>query len=137
MKVKLAVKNIPVKYYGISQWPAKNGLNYDKDIDSAIFSELFSSNLASSGELKRKIERVLNRKITLRTYYNHLKMLVSDNMLEKRDTGERGKRSVFYSLSADAKRRKRLHLLRTDPEYSTTKHICMYNCFSDTLHLIQ
>jgi DNA-binding PadR family transcriptional regulator len=116
------IKSSRSKYHGVSQWPEENGLNYDKDIDSAIFSELSYSDTVGSGELKRRIESVLHRTVNRRTYYNHLRTLSDDGLLDKKDTGVRGKQSVFYSLSPDAKRRKRLHLLRTDRRYDMAKH---------------
>jgi hypothetical protein len=58
-----------------------------------------------------------------------MRTLVDDGLLDKKDTGIRGKQSVFYSLSPDAKRRKRLHLLRTDPGYDTAKHEYAYLFF--------
>jgi DNA-binding transcriptional ArsR family regulator len=118
-----------IKCYDVYQWPSENGLNYDRSIDSAIFDELFTSKQVSSGELNRRTERTLHRRITHRTYYNHLQILVDDGLLTKKDTGERGKMSVFYSLSPDAKRRQKLHLLRTDPLYNTVKHMYAYLLF--------
>jgi hypothetical protein len=116
------IKPNSLKYYGVNQWPAENGLKYDKDIDSAIFSQLSSSDSLSSGELKRRIDRSLHRLINRRTYYNHLRTLVDDGLVDRKDTGVRGKQSVFYSVSGDAKRRRKLHLLRGDPAYNTVKY---------------
>ena len=117
------------KYYGISHWPAENGLDYDREIDLALFNVLSSSSVISSGELKRKIEGILNRRINRQTFYNHLKMLVKDGLLNKQDTGERGKQSVFYSLTDETKRRTKLHLLRTDPQYALVKHLYAHLIF--------
>lgn len=118
-----------IKYYGMSHWPAENGLDYDREIDVAIFTVLSSSSVVSSGELKRKIEGILNRRINRQTFYNHLKMLVKDSLLNKQDSGERGKQSVFYSLTDETKRRKKLHLLRTDSDYGLVKHLYAHLLF--------
>ncbi len=109
-----------LKYYGISEPPAENGLTYDTAVDIAIISELSVCDSLSSAELKRRIEKTLDRSIFPKTYYNHLKMLVSDNLLNRDDSAGIGK-LVFYSLTEEAKKRKPLKLLRTDPDYGLVK----------------
>ncbi|MGC2575743.1 MAG: hypothetical protein WA364_29915 [Candidatus Nitrosopolaris sp.] len=49
-------------------------------------------------------------------YYDHVNKLVSENDLEKNDTKERGRPSVFYSLNKEAKRTWRLNIHRLNPE---------------------
>jgi|GEM_PF-2414990 len=117
-----------LKYYGISEPPAENGLTYDTAIDIAIISELSVCDSLSSAELKRRIEKTLDRSIFPKTYYNHLKMLVSDNLLNRDDSAGIGK-LVFYSLTEEAKKRKPLRLLRTDPDYRLTKHMYYHLLF--------
>jgi hypothetical protein len=109
-----------LKYYGIRCLPAENGLKYDNAIDIAIIDDLSVFGSLSSAALKRRIERTLNRGIFPKTYYNHLKMLVGDNLLNKDDSAGIGK-LVFYSLTEEAKKRKPLKLLRTDPDYGLMK----------------
>ena len=117
-----------LKYYGISEPPAENGLTYDTAIDIAIISELSVYDSPSSAELKRRIEKTLDRSIFPKTYYNHLKVLVSDNLLNRDDSAGIGK-LVFYSLTEEAKKRKPLRLLRTDPDYRLTKHMYYHLLF--------
>ena len=119
----------PLKYYGISRFPSENGLQYEVAIDVAIIKLLIDSDPISSGDLKRRIEETLDRKIKPKTYYNHLNRLVNDNVLNKNDTGVRGKQSVFYSLAEEAKRRIELNLLRVFPGYGTIKHMYFYLIF--------
>ena len=111
-----------LKYYGMSEPPAENGLTYDTAIDIAIISELSVCDSLSSAELKRRIEKTLDRSIFPKTYYNHLKMLVSDNLLNRDGSAGIGK-LVFYSLTEEAKKRKPLRLLRMDPDYRLSKHM--------------
>jgi hypothetical protein len=117
-----------LKYYGISEPPAENGLTYDTAIDIAIISELSVCDSLSSAELKRRIEKTLDRSIFPKTYYNHLKMLVSDNLLNRDDSAGIGK-LVFYSLTEEAKKRKPLRLLRMDPDYRLSKHMYYHLLF--------
>jgi hypothetical protein len=101
----------------------RNGKKYDEQIDVEIINELVDSEEIASGDLKKRIERTLGRTINPRTYYDHLQMLQDENIVYKRDTGERGKKSVFYSLTEEAKKRRQLKLLRTDPDYDLFKKI--------------
>jgi hypothetical protein len=117
-----------LKYYGMSEPPAENGLTYDTAIDIAIISELSVCDSLSSAELKRRIEKALDRSIFPKTYYNHLKMLVSDNLLNRDDSAGIGK-LVFYSLTEEAKKRKPLRLLRMDPDYRLSKHMYYHLLF--------
>jgi hypothetical protein len=116
------------KYYGIRCSPAENGLKYDTAIDAAIIDELSVFGSLSSAKLKRRIEKALHRNIFPKTYYNHMKMLVSDNLLDRDDSAGLGK-LVFYSLTEEAKNRKPLGLLRTDPDYSKTKYLYYHLLF--------
>jgi hypothetical protein len=101
---------------------------YDTAIDIAIISELSVCDSLSSAELERRIEKTLDRSIFPKTYYNHLKMLVSDNLLKRDDSAGIGK-LVFYSLTEEAKKRKPSRLLRTDPDYRLTKHMYYHLLF--------
>jgi hypothetical protein len=101
----------------------KKGLQYDIEIDRAIFQELnlqeslSSGQPLSSGQLKKRIEKLLGRKKVADTvYYDHINKLVSGNDLEKKDTKERGRQSVFYSLNKEAKRTWRLNIHRINAE---------------------
>lgn len=70
---------------------------------------------------------VLTRSINNRTYFNHLTRLVDKKILNKQDYGRRGKVSVFYSLTEEAKMRIKLRLLKEiDPEAETFRKI--YAC---------
>jgi DNA-binding HxlR family transcriptional regulator len=73
----------------------------------------------SSAEHKGRIEKTLDRSIFPKTYFSHLKMLVSDNLLNRDDSAGIGK-LVFYSLTEEAKKRKPIRLWRTDPDYRLT-----------------
>ncbi len=95
----------------------KKGLQYDIEIDRAIFHELNLSESLSSGQLKKGIENFLGRAVASTVYYDHINKLVSENDLEKKDTKERGRQSVFYSLNGEAKRSWRLNIHRLNPEY--------------------
>jgi hypothetical protein len=114
------VKNLPLKYYGMCESPAQNGTQYDAAIDLAIIDELCNSSRLSSGELKRSIEGILNRFIPRRTYYTHLNMMIHDDLLIRTDNGERGKQSVFYSLTEATKKKHKLMPLRTDQIHRTS-----------------
>jgi hypothetical protein len=94
----------------------KKGLQYDIKIDRAVFHELDLSESLSSGTLKKRIENFLGLIIPPTVYYNHVKKLVSENDLEKKDTKERGRQSVFYSLNKEAKRAWRLNIHRINPD---------------------
>ena len=122
-------RSSPLKYYGISIYPSENGLQYEVTIDIAIIKLLIDSDPISSGDLKRRIEQNLDTKIKPKTYYNHLNRLVNDNILHKKDTGVRGKPSVFYSLAEEAKKRIKLQLLRIFPSYGTIKHMYFHLIF--------
>jgi DNA-binding PadR family transcriptional regulator len=125
----MSTSSRPLKYYGISTFPSENGLQYEVAIDIAIIRLLIKYDSISSGDLKRRIEETLDRKIKPKTYYNHLNRLVNDNVLNKKDTGVRGKPSVFYSLTEEAKRRIELQLLRIFPKYGTIKHMYFHLIF--------
>jgi hypothetical protein len=120
------------KYYGASRSPADNGLNYDIAIDAAIMDEVSRTRRGfgsfSSAGLKKKIEKTLHRNIFPKTYYNHLKMLVSDNLLSRDDSAGIGKQ-VFYLFTEEARKRKQLRLLRTDPNYVLIKHMYYHLLF--------
>ena len=90
-------------------------------IDVAIINS--ASELITSGDLKRKIETSLGRSVKERNYFAHLKKMVKENILTRKDSGERGKRAVFYLLTEEAKKRKQLKLLRTDPDYNKFSQI--------------
>jgi DNA-binding transcriptional ArsR family regulator len=69
----------------------------------------------SSGELKKRVEKILDGvTISPSTFSRHIKKMLSQNELIKCDTGKRGKKSVFYSLTEEAKKRRQLRLLRLD-----------------------
>ncbi len=96
----------------------KKGLEYDIDIDRAIFHELNLSESVSSGQLKIRIEKFLGRQsITPAVYYDHINKMLNERDLEKKDTRERGKQSVFYSLTKEAKREWKLNIHRLNPEH--------------------
>jgi predicted HTH transcriptional regulator len=94
------------RYQNLYRSPSQlNGLKYDIDIDRAIINQLAESESLSSGKLKERIEMVLTRAINDKTYFNHLRKLVDKKILNKQDDGKRGKVSVYYSLTEEAKRR--------------------------------
>jgi hypothetical protein len=95
----------------------KKGLPYKINIDRAIFHELNLYESLGSSQLKSRIEETLGS-ITTSVYYDHIKRMVKEGDLEKKDIGIRGKPSVFYSLSKDAKREYRLNIHRTNPEHT-------------------
>jgi DNA-binding HxlR family transcriptional regulator len=113
------------KYYSLYKPSSStNGLKYDKRIDVAIINELNNNcESISSSDLKRRIERILNHQINSRTYSDHLKRMLKENLLYRHDTGDRGKTAVFYSLTKESKRKKQLKLLSTDPQYGSFKKI--------------
>lgn len=94
----------------------KKGLQYDIEIDRAIFQELNLRESLSSGHLKKRIEKLLGRTVAPTVYYDHINKLVTENDLEKKDTKERGIPSVFYSLNKEAKRAWRLNIHRINAE---------------------
>ena len=97
-----------------SLFKKKKGLQYDIEIDRAIFQELNVQESLSSNQLKK---RVLGRKkVADSVYYDHVNKLVSKNDLEKKDTKERGRQSVFYSLNKEAKRAWKLNIHRINAE---------------------
>ena len=111
-----------LKYYRIRCPTAENGLKYDNAIDIAIIGDVSVFGSLSSAELKKRIEKTLNRSIFPKTYYNHLKMLVGDNLLNRDNSAGIGK-LVFYSLTEEAKKRKPLRLLRAIPDYGLMKQM--------------
>ena len=97
-----------------SLFKKKKGLQYDIEVDRAIFQELNVQESLSSNQLKK---RVLGRKkVADSVYYDHVNKLVSKNDLEKKDTKERGRQSVFYSLNKEAKRAWKLNIHRINAE---------------------
>lgn len=80
-----------LKYYRIRCPPAENGLKYDNAIDIAIIDDVSVFGSLSSAELKKRIEKTLNQSIFPKTYYNHLKMLVGDNLLNRDNSAGIGK----------------------------------------------
>jgi hypothetical protein len=99
-----------------SLFKKKKGLQYDIEIDRAIFHELDLSESLSSGMLKKRIENFLGRVIPPTVYYDHVDKMVREKDLKKNDTKERGKRSVFYSLNGEAKRAWKLNIHRINAE---------------------
>jgi DNA-binding transcriptional ArsR family regulator len=78
----------------------------------------------SSGELKKRVEKILDGvTISPSTFSHHIKKMLSQNELIKCDTGKRGKKSVFYSLTEEAKKRRQLRLLRLDKKQMLFKEI--------------
>jgi hypothetical protein len=96
---------------------------YDNKIDNAIYNYLSRSESLGSTEMKSKLEGSLGRKISYDTYSAHIKTMVKEKDLLKHDTGERGKKSVYYSLSKGAKQRRDLRILRVHPERESLEKI--------------
>ena len=93
------------KHYSLHEYtPIRNGLKSDKAMDVAIVDELACTKEINSADLKRKIERTLERAIKDKTYYNHLQKLQYEKIVHKRDTGDRGRRSVYYFLTEEVKK---------------------------------
>jgi hypothetical protein len=111
------------KYSDLLEQHSRNGLKYDEQMDIAIVNELSISESISNSDLKRRIEGVLDRTINSRTYSDHLKKMLHENILQKYDTGERGKQAVYYSLTEQAKKQKQLRILRTDPKCNSFRQI--------------
>jgi hypothetical protein len=101
----------------------KRGLEYDIDIDLAIFHELDSAEFVNSKDLKTRINVYLGRTITPSIYYAHIKKMLDLYELKKTDIGERGKPSVFYSLTKEAKREWKLNIHRLNPEHMLFRKI--------------
>jgi hypothetical protein len=91
-------------------------LQYDLDLDGAIFHELDLFESISSGELKTRIDKSLGRTIVPSVYYAHITKMSDEHDIEKTDTGKRGKPSVFYSLTDEAKRKWKLNIHRLNPD---------------------
>jgi hypothetical protein len=98
-----------------------NGIKYSGDIDIAIVNQLSDCESLYSSELKRKIEESLRRKVPPSTFSIHIKRMLEEKILEKNDTLQRGKESVSYAMTEDAKKLNQLRLLRTDPKYDQFK----------------
>jgi len=96
---------------------------YDNKIDDAIYNYLSRSESLGSTEMKSKLEGSLGRKISYDTYSAHIKTMVKEKDLLKLDTGERGKKSVYYSLSKGAKQKRDLRILRVHPERESLEKI--------------
>lgn len=117
------------KHYSLHEYtPIRNGLKSDKAMDVAIVDELACTKEINSADLKRKIERTLERAIKDKTYYNHLQKLQYEKIVHKRDTGDRGRRSVYYFLTEEVKKRVQLRLLRVYPDSIRLKR-SMRICF--------
>jgi hypothetical protein len=112
------------KYYSLHEClKRRNGIKYDEAVDVAIVDELTFTKEINSADLKRKIEKTLERTIIDKTYYNHLQRLQYDKIVHKRDTGDRGIKSVYYSLTEEVKKRVQLRLLRVYSDFDSLKKI--------------
>ena len=111
-----------------------NGILYYVDIDIAIVNQLSNCESVYSSELKRKIEGSLGRKVPFPTFSAHIKRMLKENILQKNDTQQRGKISVSYAMTEDARKLNQLRLLRTDPQYELFKKIYGHLLFCDIKH---
>jgi hypothetical protein len=101
----------------------KTKRQYDNKIDIIIYDLLTKTESLGSNEMKSKIEESLGRKISFDTYSIHAKRMVKEKDLLRHDTGERGKKSVSFSLTEGAKQRRDLKILRVHPEYKSLEKI--------------
>src|SRR6266496_4558581 len=110
-------------------------LQYDSQIDSIIIKLLNLTESMTYLDLKRRIERSLDpikhfepqytngkprnikraRTISFETYNLHLEKMIRENILEKRDSGKKGK-PVFYSLTKQFKKQVMLNTLGLSPK---------------------
>lgn len=122
--LNMSKRSARAKHYSLHEYtPIRNGLKFDKAMDVAIVDELVCTKEINSGNLKRKAEETLGRTIKVKTYYNHLQRLQNENIVHKRDTGNRGIESVYYSLTAEAEKLTQLKLLRTYSDFDSFKKI--------------
>ena len=103
-----------------------NGIKYYADIDIAIVNQLSNCESVYSSELRRTIEESLGRKVPFSTFSIHIKRMLKENILQKNDTLQRGKKSVSYAMTEVARKLNQLRLLRTDPQYDQFKKIYAY-----------
>jgi hypothetical protein len=108
-------------------------LQYNGEIDNIIINELSMNEFISFLELKKRVERSLSRTLSFQTYSDHLKKMIKDKILNKKDTYERGK-PVFYSLSDDAKRQRQLNLLGVSPKQILFRNIYEKIFFYEIYH---
>jgi hypothetical protein len=85
-------------------------LKYDERIDNAIINELSKNLSCLYRELKRKIEKRLQKTISFDVYNLHIRKLLKANILGRDHAGKRGKK-VLYSIADEAKRQIQLKLI--------------------------
>jgi DNA-binding transcriptional ArsR family regulator len=112
--------NTASRHYS-DDYNSEDNSNYDTSIDIAIINSDCRS--VSSGELKKRVEQILGVTIPPSIFSRHIKKMLSQNELIKDDTGKRGEKSVFYSLTEVVKKRRELRLLRLDKKQSLFKKI--------------
>lgn len=114
-------------------------MQYDKNIDQVIINELGQYEHLGYLELKKRVEKSLNRTISFDTYNVHLKQMLKENTLSKQDNRERGK-PVFYSLTEKAKKQNHLNLLGINPKQILFRRIYekvfFYEIFHTPLNII-
>jgi DNA-binding Lrp family transcriptional regulator len=85
-------------------------LKYDERIDNAIINELSKNLSCPYRELKRKIEKHLQKTISFDVYNLHIRKLLKAKILGRNHAEKRGKK-VLYSIPDEAKRQIQLKLI--------------------------
>lgn len=115
-------------------------MQYDTRIDNTVIDELSKNESISFLKLKRKVERALNRRLSFQTYNDHLKKMILDKIVFKKDSYVRGK-PVFYSLTEDANKRRQLNLLGVSPQQilyrKIYERIFFYEAYHSPLNIIR
>src|SRR2546428_8636947 len=65
----------------------------------------------------------LCRLISFPTFIAHIKRMLSQLELNRKDTGERGKKSVSYSLTECARKKRKLRIFRPTPIQSAAMQV--------------
>jgi DNA-binding MarR family transcriptional regulator len=84
-------------------------MRFDEGIDKCIVEQLTKNHAMSFLELFREVKNSY-KKISIAAYNFHIKKLVTEDLIGRQDSGERG-RKVNYSLTQKAKQLHRLKIL--------------------------
>lgn len=96
---------------------------YDLDIDRSIYDIASSKQQIRSGELKRRIEEDLCRKISYSTFSAHIQAMLDKKELERDEKIIDRSKFVFYSVPTEIKKQAQLRIIRTDPKSQLFKRI--------------
>jgi hypothetical protein len=89
-------------------------VQYDHELDEAMSNILTNTEQMGYLELKRQTEKSLGRGVSKSVFQSHINKQVESKVLNKHDSGGRG-RQVNYSMTEEAKKKRQLNLLGIAP----------------------